>query len=231
MAGENQQDRQYAQIISQSMNRILRLISNMSDAGRYAASSSYRKDLMNFNAVVEEIFEKAATLIEGTGITLCYHGLHEEVRTLIDMEVLERAIYNMISNAIKFSPEGGVIQASLTRHDNWLHLTVEDSGTGIPANLLGSVYSRYLRQPCLEDPRHGVGLGMVVIRSAAIIHGGTVLIEQPEGKGTRITLTFRIQENPGNFRSPSLHLDYAGERDHALMELSDCLPSKFYTTL
>ena len=91
------------------------------------------------------------------------------------------------------------------------------------------MFSRYLRQPALEDSRYGIGLGMVLIRTAAANHGGAVLIDQPEGTGTRITMTLSIRQSKETvLRSNILRVDYAGERDHGLIELSDCLPAELY---
>ena len=104
-----------------------------------------------------------------------------------------------------------------------------DSGSGIAQSVRSSVFSRYLRQPALEDSRYGIGLGMVLIRTAAAHHGGTVLIDQPEGAGTRITMTMSIrQSKQATLRSNVLRVDYAGERDHGLIELSECLPTELY---
>ena len=94
---------------------------------------------------------------------------------------------------------------------------------------MSNVFTRYQRQPGIEDSRFGIGLGMVLIRNAAAAHGGTVLIDQSQGSGTRVTLTIKVQQNPSNtLRSPVLRVDYAGERDHCLLELSEILPAHLY---
>ena len=119
--------------------------------------------------------------------------------------------------------------ARLTRYDNMLRFSIQDSGPGFARNLLGSAFSRYLRQPCIEEGRFGLGLGMVLVRSTAANHGGAVLIDQCEGGGARVTMTIAIrQDTSGMLRSPVLRVDYAGEQDHALVELSDSLPASLY---
>ena len=76
-----------------------------------------------------------------------------------------------------------------------------------------------------------MGLGMVLIRSAACAHGGTVLAEQTDSQA-RVTFSLQINQNPSNsVRSPILRVDYAGERDHRLIELADGLPSEAYKDL
>ena len=212
--------------LSRGSAQLHRIVCNMSDALRYLRGGKLQ--IRSVTSLLEEIFGRASLLAQETGITLRYTGLQEEIFTLTDSEQLERAVLNLISNALKFTAPGGTVDAVLTRKGKLLRLTVQDSGSGIAEGILQNIYSRYLRQPSLEDSRFGLGLGMVLVRAAARTHGGTVLIDQP-GVGTRVTLTLAIRENTDSLlRSPVLSVDYSGERDHALLELSDVLPASLY---
>ena len=213
--------------LNRGLHQMLRIIGNMSDAGRCAAVS--RQETQNIGDIFAEVFSKAQALLEHTGISLSFQNLTKEVLCLCDTEQLERAVLNMLSNSVKFTPKGGTIDAKLTLRGRMLQLTVVDSGSGIAEAVRSSVFSRYLRQPGIEDSRYGLGLGLVMIRSAAANHGGTVLIDQPKGKGTRITMTMAIRQDQDNLlRSPVMRVDYSGERDHGLIELSECLPLHLY---
>ena len=215
--------------INRGLFQMLRLISNMSDASRYAAAPSVSTEMCNITTLFEEIFAKAAALVEQAGLHLEYSGISEAIYTLVNPELLERGVLNVISNAIKFTPAGGTITARLTRREKKLYLSVQDNGMGIPEELRSTLFSRYTREPGLEDSRYGIGLGLVIIRSAAAHHGGTVLMDHPQDCGTRVTMSFSV--NPGSgtsLRSPLLRVDYAGERDHGLLELSDVLPAELY---
>ena len=224
--------REQAARMNRGLYQLLRIVGNMSDAGLAGAAPQASLETMEITGFLQEIFDRASVLVRHTGITLHFKNLPQKIFTLINAEKLERAIMNILSNALKFTPDGGTIDVRLSRRDNRLFLTVQDSGEGIPDSLRGSLHQRYLRQPGLEDGRYGIGLGMVLIRSAAAIHGGTVLIDHPEGAGTRITMTLAIrQAPPGNLRSPRLRIDYAGERDHGLVELADVLPASLYEKL
>ncbi len=217
----------HAARLNRGLHQMLRMVGNMSDAGHMAASS--RQELKYIGTVFSEIFQKAQALVDQAGITMTYQGLKEDVLCLLDEEQLERAVLNILSNAVKFTPANGTIAVSLTRQGQMLRLSIQDSGSGIAESVRSSIFSRYLRQPGIEDGRHGIGLGMVLIRSAAANHGGTVLIDQPQGTGTRITMTLALRQDSGNqLRSPIMRVDYAGERDHGLIELSDCLPVSVY---
>lgn len=228
-APDNEEAREYAARINRSLNQIHRIISNMSDASRYAADSGSRQEVQDVRSIVSEVIEKAAALAEHVGIRVTCDIHPEPVYSLVDAEKLERAIFNIVSNALKFTPGGGSVQVFLTRRENKLYFSVQDSGCGIAENIRSGLFSRYTREPCIEDGRFGVGLGLVLVRSAAALHGGTVLVDHPRETGTRITMTMAIRPGTGRaLRSPILKMDYAGERDHGLLELSDILPVDLY---
>lgn len=230
MAALNEDSHTQEQVsrINRGLFQMLRIIGNMSDANRYTLDTGMRQEVRDLSAVMDEVFHRAAALTEHTGITLHYSGYPESVYTLTDAPKLERMVFNIISNAIKFTPAGGEITAKLTRRGKKMYLCVCDSGSGIAENLRGNIFTRFAREPGVEDGRYGLGLGMLLIRSTAALHGGTVLVDHPDGCGTRITISFAIRQENTTLRSPRLIVDYAGERDHGLIELSEVLPAYLY---
>lgn len=217
--------------INRGLFQMLRIISNMSDAFRYTQSASSGQEMRNITAVLQDLFQNAETLVQKTDVQLRFRNLNEQIYMLVDVEKLERAVYNLLSNAIKFTPRDGTIDVLVQRRNRKIYLTIHDGGSGVDSTVRGSIHTRYQRQPGLEDGRFGIGLGMVLIRSAAAAHDGTVLMEHPEGMGARITMTLQIrQTSDGNIHSPVLKVDYTGERNHGLIELSDVLPASLYHT-
>ena len=213
--------------LNRSLYQMLRILGNMADAVSFCAGS--RQETVNICSVMEEVFGKAREALSRSGRELLYKGPKESIYCLADAQQLERAVLNMLSNASKFASKGGSIQAEMTRRGRMLRVSVTDCGSGIAREILPTLFCRYLRQPTLEDSRFGIGLGMVLIRSAAGNHGGTVLIDQPGEGLTRITMTLAIRQNTEPLlRSPMLRSDYSGERDHTLVELSDCLIPEIY---
>lgn len=216
-----------AAALNRGLYQLLRLVGNMSDAGRTPGNA--RMETADLTAFFDELFEKTAVFAQAAGIRLEYQGLSKPLLCLADRELLERAVLNLLSNAFKFTPKGGTVRVTLFAGGTSLRLSVWDSGPGIAQEIQGNLFSRYLRQPGIEDSRFGLGLGMVLVRSAAAAHGGAVLIDQPEGWGTRVTITVALRREKAEvLRSPTMRIDYAGERDHALTELSDCLPVSLY---
>ena len=216
--------------INRGLFQMLRVINNMSDAGQYNADSQDRQEIRDICSVINEIFDKAMALSEFTQVKLTYTGCTEAVYSLTDVHKLERAIYGILSNALKNTPAGGTISAELTHRRDLVCLTVRDSGCGIDDSLRGNIFSQYLRQPGLEDPKFGIGLGMVLIRATAAAHGGTVLVDHPDGCGTRVTMTLAVRQEGGSrVRSNCLIPD--GGLDQALIELADLLPNELYLEL
>lgn len=216
--------------INRGLYQMLRIVCNMSDAYRYSIDNNLRTEVREIGGLVEELFMQSMQLIDRTGVAIQYSGPSESIYGLVDANKLERAIGNILSNALKFSRKGGSIYARLTRKGKMLYLTVQDDGPGVPVDLKAGLYRRYQRQPGLEDGRFGIGLGMVLVRQIAAAHGGTVLMEHGTDFGLRLTMTIPIrQPSDPNVRSPMIHVDYAGDRDHLLLELADCLPPELYT--
>lgn len=227
LSREDEKNREALARLNRSMHQMLRILGNMSDAGHSVDASP--TELWDIPKVFDGIFDKARTLVSQAGLTLQYHSTAQSVLGLADEALLERAVWNILSNSIKFSRKGTVLEAQLSRQGRVLRLSITDSGSGIAQSLQQTLFQRYLRQPGIEDGRFGLGLGMVLIRNAAAKHGGTVLVDQPEDTGSRITITIPIRQNTGTtLRSPVLRVDYSGEQDHGLVELADCLPLDAY---
>lgn len=217
-------DADYRAKLTQNLFRLQRMIGNMSDAFELT-NAAPRMVTCEMVGLFEQLLEKAKTLLSHSGIDIQYHLPNHTVYALADQQLLERAVYNLLSNAAKFTAVGKAIDVTLKHIDNKLYLTVLDHGAGIENTLRGSMFSRFTRQPGIEDRRHGLGLGMSLIHSAAAAHGGTVLVEHTEGQGAKITMALCIKTS-GNtpLRASALKPDIYGGRDPALIELADVLP-------
>lgn len=217
--------------INQAIHQLHRIICNMSDVNRYFNGVAVRMEMVDISGIFDEATEKLSTLAEASGRKLLFHGLPQATLGLADSEMLNRAISNLVSNAIKFSPNGSILDVKLTRTGNMLSFSIQDQGQGITPEVLGNIFHRYTREPTVEDSRNGIGLGMALVRSVATAHGGTVLIDQPDAQGVRITMTIAIRKNSQTTVRSPIRLpigDYAGGRDPGLLELSEVLPDKLY---
>ena len=208
--------------------QLMRLVSNMADAERYAVLESPRYENTELCSFFRDITEKANTSLEETKRAIHFSTTESKIFTCIDRERMERAVFNLLANAVKFSPEESCVEVTLSRSGKMACLTVEDRGDGIASHVKSSLFHRYMREPAIEDSRFGLGLGMTLVRSVAANHGGTVLLE-PTG-GTKVALTMAIRKDTsGMLRTPVMRIgDYTGGRDQGLLEFSETLPPSAY---
>lgn len=213
--------------INRNLYQLLRKVSNMSAVERIATHHSSNQQICHITALFDSIMEKATEFVSRSKRTLNFTNLSENIQALGDEELIERAIYNLISNAVKFSPVDSVVFAKLTRSGKRLRFTVENK-TEAGCDLT-NLHARFMREPGYEDDRHGIGLGIPLVQHIASIHNGSLLMDQPEEGVVRFNLTIPIRQNTENIvRSPIMPFDYLGGHDHALVELSEILSADLY---
>lgn len=214
--------------MNRNLFQLMRIISNMSDAKNYQGPTASYKENVNFTALFGEIMEKIQTLSQCTNKKISYTGLDFAVIGLANEEQIERAVYNLISNALKFSPICCQIDTNLTLSGDLLSFTVCNPTTEPISDHI--FWHRYHRTTSMEESNSGLGLGMTLISSVAYAHNGTLLIDHPKPLLTRITMTMPIiKSESNNVRAPILRFgDYAGGWDKVLLELSEILPADSY---
>ena len=206
--------------LNRELHRILRIVGNMS------FQSTPRPEMQDVSALLAELFASAAVYCEAARVVLSYSGLPAPVYSMVDGDLIGRAVHNLLSNAIRGAGPGGTITARLTRRGGALYLTVEDSGSGesLPT---AAMFHTYRQEPGIGGSQ-GLGLGMTIVEAAAKAHGGVVMLEKIDGSGLRATIRLPIRQSGSGLRSPSLRVDYAGEHSRELIEFADVLPPEFY---
>lgn len=214
-----------------SMNQLHRMACNMSDAARYSSETTLHQSTIDVAALINEVMERVCTVAEQNNIHVRYDKLHKIVDSLADAEKLERAVLNLMSNAMKVTPAGKSIHVSLRHSGSRLLFQVQDGGNGMDEDIRYTAFSQYQRKPSLFEYNRGLGLGLAIVRSVAAAHGGALLLEHPKDQGLRVTLSLAVRTDAiPKLGSPLPVIDYAGGRDHALLELSDVLPARAYQT-
>lgn len=111
----------------------------------------------------------------------------------LDRLLLQRALVNLVDNALTHTPEGGTVTLSATRKDGQLCVEVTDTGKGIPETHLPHLFDRFYRvDRARSSATGGVGLGLAIVKGIAELHGGSVALTSAAGRGTRVTLCFPI---------------------------------------
>jgi two-component system sensor histidine kinase TctE len=102
--------------------------------------------------------------------------------------MLQEALSNLIDNAIRYTPTGGVITVSCGEEKNRAFLEVEDSGPGVPDEHLKHVFERFYRIP--GSPGNGCGLGLAIVSEIAQLHGADIQLTRSEQGGLRVRIQF-----------------------------------------
>jgi signal transduction histidine kinase len=112
----------------------------------------------------------------------------------VDKDKLAEVFINLTSNAIKFTPENGQIKIAATEGPNYIELSVQDSGVGIPADMIGKLFNKFEQvksAPGLARQHKGTGLGLTIAKGIVEAHGGKIWIKSPgpDGVGTAFYFT------------------------------------------
>ena len=139
-------------------------------------------------ALAERTMDEFRALAGAKGLRLDRRGL-PALRITADEGQVRTALINLIDNAIKYTPRGGVIEVDIAGGEGAATVVVRDTGPGIPEDKLPLIFERFYRG---EDSRtsSGFGLGLSIVRSIVTAHGGTVTVQSRPGQGTAFTLTF-----------------------------------------
>ena len=230
LAQDSQELQQQLAQLNKNLYRLNRAICNMSDAAQYQSPRPSRFEYREIGSIFNEVMEKASCHLSIADRKLTYSGLNETVNTMVDAEKLERALLNMLSNTVKFSPKDSTIRANLRKSGNKLYFSLENASEDTANSNCSNIFNSFLREPGIESPQNGIGLGMTLVQKTAAAHGGTLLLQHSAEFGIRLTMTIPIETAKtaklrSNIRLP---IDYAGGFDHTLTELSDVLPAKLY---
>ena len=113
----------------------------------------------------------------------------------IDSRRISQVLLNLIDNAITHTRQGGIITMAARRLDNWVEISVEDTGEGIPAEDLPNVFERFYRvDKSRARATGGAGLGLAIAKSLVEAHGGRIEIRSEEGKGSRFSFTIPVSQ-------------------------------------
>jgi heavy metal sensor kinase len=144
--------------------------------------------------VVRETAEHMSVVAQAKGVALELGAL-ESCLVRGDSDLLRRLLFNLLDNAIKFTPTGGMIRAGLAQSNGSAVVEVADTGSGIAPDHLPRVFERFYRvDPARGQDGEGAGLGLAICRAIAEAHGGHLAIESELGRGTRVTATIPALE-------------------------------------
>ncbi len=177
--------------------RLNRMINEMLDLDRMEAGKiRIQPKPVDMNSLVREVIDRARASSEK-------HSLRTELDEALpiinaDPDRLIQVISNLVSNAVKYSPDGGEVTISTAAENGQVRVAVKDQGVGIPPEFIGRVFGRYERFENSKTSKVvGTGLGLAISRQIVELHGGKIWVESKVGSGSTFQFTVPLQLGAG----------------------------------
>ena len=179
--------------IEQQVRRALSLTESFVQLAK-AEADGYHFQPTLFAMLVMDAFDQVALLAQLKGIHLV-HDLDEADEGMVsaDQSLLTRALFNVLENAIKYSPSGTTVRLRHGVTPGWLECRISDQGPGIAAEDLPELFSQYRRFESAQGS-DGLGLGLTMVKAVVERHGGRISCESVVGKGTTLSLQLPLLE-------------------------------------
>jgi PAS domain S-box-containing protein len=194
--GNQEKSKRHLKVMKQNCYRLVRLINNLIDVTKIDAGY-FEIHLSNCNivSVVEEITLSVAGYIENKGISLLFDTEMEEKIIACDKDKIERIILNLISNAIKFTNEGGNISVNIFERKDNVVISVKDTGMGIPKEKQQLIFDRFIQvDKSLTRNKEGSGIGLSLVKALVEMHGGKIFLESEIDVGSEFSFELPIKQ-------------------------------------
>jgi signal transduction histidine kinase len=184
---------EYYRIINSEARKLTRLINNLLDFSKIEAGlRKYRREPVNLTEMTRGVLDSLASQFSHNQFTVTAR-LDGDVPVLIDPEAAVQALENLISNAMKYSPEHRQISVEVDRVDGYGVVRVRDHGLGIPMRLQRKIFRKFYRiQTDAGSGPQGTGLGLAIVDHVMRGHGGFVRVDSEPGRGSTFTLHFPL---------------------------------------
>lgn len=171
------------QVIDRQVRHMVRLLDDLLDVTRLSRGTlSLRRVPVDLHACLEGAIEMARPLVEAAHHTLSLSGTDDRIALEADEARVTQIFANLLINAAKYTPRGGHIRVNVHREDSHVSVHVQDTGVGIPASMLASVFDMFHQMtPAMDRATSGLGVGLALTRRLVEMHGGTI---QARSEGT-----------------------------------------------
>ncbi|EHI97969.1 integral membrane sensor signal transduction histidine kinase [Clostridium sp. DL-VIII] len=182
----------YHNICKQNCISLIKLTNNLIDNSKI--NSDYLIPRIENINVVEAIEDNVMSLVDYVklnNIDLIFDTNTEECYLNIDIEFMDRIILNLVSNAVKFTPDGGKIEVILHDRGEKVEILVKDSGSGIDEEFISNAFNRYaVGKNCKFSRKSGTGIGLCVVKQLVELQSGNIEIKRNEDIGTTVKMEF-----------------------------------------
>jgi response regulator RpfG family c-di-GMP phosphodiesterase/signal transduction histidine kinase len=176
--------------------KLLKLITNLLDLSKLEEGKMRLKvKPVNLVEFIPPLLASVKPLADQRLIRLYYQHPPHPVELTLDPDQFEKVLFNLLSNALKFTNKGGKITIYVEEKDDVVVMTVEDTGIGIPDNMLETIFDRFSQVDGSKSrAQEGTGIGLALAKEIVLVHKGTIHAESELGKGSRFIVELRRGE-------------------------------------
>lgn len=211
-----------AALLNRNYYALLRLSNNLSNAPMLLDDAPLTRENTDIVTWLDGLCRQASPLFALRNVVLTFQCSAAHHGAAINRVCLEQAVWNLLSNALKFTAEGGAVTVSLRFERRQVLLAVTDTGCGINAEDMEMVFDGYLHPERPAALPSGLGLGLPLCRRIAEGHGGRLVLNSRVGHGTTVTLA--LPDELAEDVVEDVAFDYTGGFQPALVGLADGLP-------
>ncbi|HEY8631400.1 MAG TPA: HAMP domain-containing sensor histidine kinase [Gaiellaceae bacterium] len=188
-----EEHRRYLEIVDHSAARLLKLMDNLLLVAQIEAGAlEIRAGELDLAAVARKAVNEAQACAAAKGIALT-SGTDAVALVHADKGRMFQVFDNLVSNAIKFTPEGGDVRVSVAGAGGMVRLEVVDTGIGIAADDQPRLFERFFRTSTVaEQQLPGTGLGLYIVRAIVEAHGGSITVRSELGEGTSFSVALPV---------------------------------------
>lgn len=190
--------REFIGVMNQEIIRLNRMVNDILDFSRYESQNvRLEKSKQNIMEIIEDCVNQVQVLAKEHDLTISIMKEPDLPEIYLNVDSISRALMNIVSNAIKYSPDGKriKIRAERSRDGEYVEVSVEDQGVGIPEEYQKKIFDRFFRVENATHTVKGTGLGLHLVKvTIEKHHGGQVFVQSKEGEGS--TFGFRLPIKP-----------------------------------
>ncbi len=182
--------RQSYGVLAREADRLRRLVEGLLDFGRFEAGGAvYHFEPLNIGSLLETLVAEFSARVAATGHTVEVNLPAVPTYVRGDRDALSRAIWNLLDNAVKYSPDCLTVWLDVEQDEDRVSVTVRDHGLGIPVDEQRAIFERFVRGAESKARRiKGTGVGLAMVRRIVEAHGGEIRLTSQPGKGSSFTM-------------------------------------------
>lgn len=188
-------ERRFLTVINSEVDRMTRIVKDLLTLSRLDhGKDSIKREEIDIRALVRGVAEKLSLTAKEHNHTLRYSFTTDLPIYRGDRDKIEQVLINLVSNALKYTPDGGRIEIFAGKIYNEIYVKVKDNGIGIPKEDIGRIFERFYRvDKARTRQAGGTGLGLAIAKEIVEAHGGRITIQSEVGKGSEVMFTLPIR--------------------------------------